>query len=86
MHLTEINSIRTTHEHNIVSKFFGLDKREHFTITGIAEDLDQDGEYKDGNGVIWSVCFDPHEVFNFVSMTTVKPVKELKVETNYKKI
>jgi len=86
MQLTEIKSIRTTHEHNIVSKFFGLDQREHFTITGIADYLDQDGEYKDDNGVIWSVCFDPHKVFNFVSMTTVKPVKELKVETNYTKI
>lgn len=84
MTLLQITSVKTTHEHNIVSKFFNLDSREHFTIKALATDIEHEGEYKDKNGVVWSVAFE--EDFNLmksVVITSVKPLYKLKIETEY---
>ena len=83
MTLLNILSVNSDHDHP-VSKYFWTDKRQHFTIKALATDIENEGEYTDKNGIVWSVHFE--EDFNLmktVVLTSVRPINELKLETEY---
>lgn len=83
MTLLQILTVNSIHEHP-VSKFFWSDNREHFTIRAWATDIETEGEYSDKNGIVWSVHFEEDfNVMKTVVLTSVTPIKELKLETEY---
>lgn len=86
MTLLNILSVNSDHDHP-VSKYFWTDKRQHFTIKAVATDIQFEGEMKDSNGVVWSVSFDQEQEYNeftkAVTLTSVRPLNELKIETEY---
>lgn len=89
MELFIITHISSTPERNFLSVFWNGDKSAHYTLEGATENYEGDGDYTDGNGILWSVAsqspIKTKKIVTEVVMTTIKPIKEFNVSQTFTK-
>ena len=94
MRLTKILTFNSHPEPSLISWLFKTKPREHFCIVGLPEFDHPDygwmsGEYKDANGVLWSISFsrdknDP--LLHLATLTTIKPQRNIVISYEYEKV
>lgn len=87
MTLTHVTRFTSKPEINLLTEFFHVTPKAHYTIEATVSEDCSDGDYVDSNGVLWSLCMDfPYNTPTKVRLMTIKPVRDLTLSMVYEKV